>query len=111
MTTHHPITPNHSLIHEWTKEPDILDYELNIATQAARWGADIELEACCSIALTALCCGTKQQRRNLVTQIRETRRPMTLQERALSVIDTAVATKQLSVGAAAIVRHALMINS
>jgi hypothetical protein len=36
---------------------------------------------------------------------------MTLQERALSVIDNAVATKQLSVGAAAIVRHALMINS
>jgi hypothetical protein len=111
MTTHHPITPNHGLIHEWTMKSNSPDYELNIATQAARWGADIELEAWCSIALTALVCGTKQQRRNLVSQIREMRRPMTLQERALSVIDNAVINKQLSVGAAAIVRQALNVNN
>ena len=36
MTTHHPITPNHGLIHEWTMKSNSPDYELNIATQAAR---------------------------------------------------------------------------
>ena len=112
MTINHPITPPEQMIELWK---DIADDAWNpltcLAIQAAEWGADQELEACCSIALTALCCGTKQQRRNLVSQIRETRRPKTLQERALSVIDNAVVTKQLSAGAAAIVRQALMTNS
>jgi hypothetical protein len=71
----HPITPNHALVHEWIEESNSPDYELNIATQAARWGADIELEACCSIALTEPCCGTKHQRRHLVYRMRELRRP------------------------------------
>jgi hypothetical protein len=43
--------------------------------QCAQWGADQELEACCSIALTEPCCGTKHQRRQLVSRMRELRRP------------------------------------
>jgi hypothetical protein len=62
----------------------------NIATVAAQWGADQELEACCSIALTALCCGTKHQRRQLVYRIRAARRPKppSLKEQALLQLDT-----------------------
>ena len=50
MTQEHPITPPLELIREWALNHDytyaneLWDY---IATQAARWGADQELEACC----------------------------------------------------------------
>ena len=46
----HPITPPPELVSEWTRNrgypcsSELWDY---IATQAARWGADQELEACC----------------------------------------------------------------
>lgn len=53
MTTNnnHPITPPPELYGKWYDEsPD--DDELGlveyVATQAARWGADQELEACCA---------------------------------------------------------------
>ena len=44
MTTEHPITPSPVLIDKWRQE-----YTTNysLARQAARWGADAELEACC----------------------------------------------------------------
>jgi hypothetical protein len=40
----HPITPPPELMQRWINEEDGLT---NIATEAARWGADQELEACC----------------------------------------------------------------
>ena len=50
MTTNHPITPPPELVQQWanawhteTCTQELLEY---IATQAARWGADQELEAC-----------------------------------------------------------------
>jgi hypothetical protein len=60
-----------------------------IAIQAARWGADQELETCCDLALTDPCCGTKFQRSNLVKNIRNRRRPksLSLKEQALVVLD------------------------
>ena len=52
MTTQHPITPPPELVQQWASEfygttiaPG--DASIDIATQAARWGADQELEACC----------------------------------------------------------------
>jgi hypothetical protein len=46
----HPITPPEELVLQWMHEasgqPPGPDARM-IATQAARWGADIELEACC----------------------------------------------------------------
>jgi hypothetical protein len=50
--TEHPITPPPELVGQWLTEaadlqlltPSNLNY---LATQAARWGADQELEACC----------------------------------------------------------------
>lgn len=47
MTQEHPITPPAELVQQWV---DNLAPEgmLSFATQAARWGADTELEACCA---------------------------------------------------------------
>ena len=51
MTDNHPITPPLKLFREWieyrgTECED--QFWWRIATQAARWGADQELEACCA---------------------------------------------------------------
>jgi hypothetical protein len=54
MTDKHLITPPPELMQQWlgnhfgtTISGEVSDVELAIATQAARWGADKELEACC----------------------------------------------------------------
>ena len=55
MTQEHPITPPPELVEEWiqsTRSNDCIgaypeNYEYLVATQAARWGADQELEASC----------------------------------------------------------------
>ena len=53
MTIDHPITPSLELVRKWAISSPIQysdeswAYELFIAHQAARWGADQELEACC----------------------------------------------------------------
>ena len=47
----HPITPPPELIKQWWDNTHGAFYEFEaVATQAARWGADQELEACCSWA-------------------------------------------------------------
>jgi hypothetical protein len=48
----HPITPPPELVQQWRKSGPAdaavnNAYERHIATQAARWGADHELAACC----------------------------------------------------------------
>ena len=45
----HPITPpSEDLVNQWDFECESeVDAAMHIATQAARWGADQELEACC----------------------------------------------------------------
>jgi hypothetical protein len=53
--TDHPITPPPELVEKWIEATQFNDcigaypqnYEHLVATQAARWGADQELEACC----------------------------------------------------------------
>ena len=44
--SNHPITPSPELVEEWFNNSPI-DRGLTLATQAAQWGADQELEACC----------------------------------------------------------------
>ena len=51
--TDHPITPPPELVQQWlgtyfgsTVTGEVSDVELVLATQAARWGSDQELEAC-----------------------------------------------------------------
>jgi hypothetical protein len=52
----HPITPPAELVQQWILDKQLGEFysELNdpeqyFATQAARWGADQELEACCEV--------------------------------------------------------------
>jgi hypothetical protein len=51
--TNHPITPPLELVQQWSASSPVQHsyeswaYELFIAHQAAQWGADQELEACC----------------------------------------------------------------
>ena len=54
MTDNHPITPPSEMVQEWLAEiwyegtpVRVAASDLHITTQAARWGADQELEACC----------------------------------------------------------------
>ena len=50
LMTNHPITPPQELVREWTSlanEEEGHEVWSSIATQAAQWGADQELEACC----------------------------------------------------------------
>ena len=83
----------------------------DIATQAAQWGADQELQACCEwlekdldayelVGLRAV---------YLDHNLRAARRPNppTLKEQALLVIDTAVNDYRMSSDAASIIRRAL----
>ena len=46
MTNQHPITPPDELVEEWHSNSP-LDRGLTLATQAAQWGADQQLAACC----------------------------------------------------------------
>lgn len=47
MTDNHPITPPPKLVQQWYDAARGPRCEQELATQAARWGADQELEACC----------------------------------------------------------------
>ena len=52
MLNQHPITPPRELVREWYGSEDCPDGANALAnylcTQAAQWGADQELEACCA---------------------------------------------------------------
>jgi hypothetical protein len=49
VTDQHPITPPPELLEQWEAETahTTKDETWHVAVQAARWGADQELEACC----------------------------------------------------------------
>jgi len=86
MTQEHPITPPPELIRKWNV--DAVDAPIAdkryIATQAARWGADQELEACCADLRMVL--GPNQ-----ADWLRSVRRPKppSLKEQALDLLDKA----------------------
>jgi hypothetical protein len=48
--TKHPITPPPELVQQWflsAKAMPVDQWVTDVATKAARWGANMELEACC----------------------------------------------------------------
>ena len=80
----HPITPPSELVQQWVTEAHHQDYcspAKHIATQAARWGADHELEACCHLLWL--------QGFDVVDDLRATRRPKppSLKKQALEAFD------------------------
>ena len=79
MTDQHPITPPPELIEKWHSTSP-LDRSFTVATQAARWGADQELEACCEWF---------QELYKSGDVLRAARRPKppTLKEQALALVE------------------------
>ena len=79
MTQEHPIIPPPELVEQWyeTADNSSKDVIQEVAAQAARWGADQELEACCSWADATGWCGAGDI-------LRDTRRskPPSLKEQA-----------------------------
>ena len=85
--TDHPITPPPELLARWEEDwhhskVKHIELEDHIATQAARWGADQELEACCEW-LDDGC-------EVLSVELRRARRPKppSLKEQALQALDS-----------------------
>ena len=89
--TEHPITPPPELVQQWienTRTHDCVgaydpEYGQCIALQAARWGADQELEACCEWA--DFHCS-----KDLALDLRDARRPTppSLKQQALDGLRT-----------------------
>lgn len=105
MTEQHPITAPPELVEKWLGL-----WPQDALLAAAQWGADQELEACCAIALTDPVCGTKHQRRMLVSHIQERRRPKppSLKEQALEALREAESSGCLYVnGRSDTIRRAL----
>jgi hypothetical protein len=91
MTNQHPITPPRELVEKWAIEywghPKRLvsENEKHIATQAARWGADQELEACLANIHT-------MYGKDKADRLRSMRRPKppSLKEQALEELENMV---------------------
>lgn len=83
----HPITPPPGLIKNWCAsriyEKQDVPLHVHVATQAARWGADQELEACCEWLSDGW--GLPAASDNLCAARRP--KPPSLKERALSELD------------------------
>ena len=82
--TDHPIAPPPELVQQWLEdspEDDELGIAGYIATQAARWGSDQELEACCEWLPSDLTINGES--------LRDVRRPKppSLKEQALEVLE------------------------
>ena len=97
--TEHPISPPPELVNLWMSEDAPWDSDSfgvltarpsqlrHIATQAARWGADQELEECCEVLARELICDGK----HVATDLRTVRRPKppSLKEQALTALSEA----------------------
>ena len=88
MTTEHPITPPLNLRRLWTEQarrmhpPDPVTWLEHVANQAARWGADQELEACCEYM-------QHEDFHGFAKELRQARRPKppSLAEQGLNELD------------------------
>ena len=90
--TEHPITPPPKLVEKWIKSARYREfmpypegyeqYEQRLTTIAARWGADMELEACCEW----FAADVVSEVVSVVAELRAARRPKppSLKEQALS---------------------------
>ena len=122
--TDHPITPPPELFAEWfANSLKTLDRKVSrddtgttgliageVAIQAARWGADQELEACCEwLANARNHTLSWNEATNYSANLRHARRPKppSLKEQALLAIDTAGADGRLSPDVSNVVRRAL----
>jgi hypothetical protein len=85
----HPITPPPELVLQWLEggpEDGEFGISKHVATQAARWGADQELEACCEY-LTR-CAAWEDWEPEDIQEMRDLRRPKppSLKEEAIDTL-------------------------
>ena len=95
MTQEHPITPPPELVQQWWDGTHGALYEFEaVTTQAARWGADQELEACCEWI------NSFQNKFVHAHDLRLVRRPKppSLKEQALDDLDGIAAVFRMSHG-------------
>jgi hypothetical protein len=103
--TEHPITPPPELVQQWflgAKAMPVDQWVTDVATRAAQWGADIELEACCEWVKS-------KQTYWAHDELRATRRPKppSLKEQALDELHISFDRGYLKEGAADTIRRAL----
>jgi hypothetical protein len=110
MTDQHPITPPPELVQQWNTEgrhQDYCTFTESIATRAAQWGADQELEACCEW----LHWQNLATHPELIPSLRAARRPKppSLKEQALMALEDGDTGPGASLTAAevSIIRRAL----
>lgn len=90
MTQQHPINPPPELVQEWLENRKLLKSQplahTYLATRAAQWGADQELEACISWMRTM---GYWGEDGCAISKLRAARRPKppSLKEQALALIN------------------------
>jgi len=82
MTDQHPITPPPELVEQWMQ---VHTTKYDLARQAAQWGADQELDACCEWLEQQTLCGHQ----DLIPSLRDARRPKppSLKEQALALVE------------------------
>ena len=109
-TTEHPITPPPELVQQWWEKADQhvdrddpKTYFDHVATQAARWGADQELEACCEYLrknVTKFTGGAHLFAQRKSDELRAARRPKppTLKEQALANLYEIYTSQSFPVG-------------
>jgi hypothetical protein len=105
MTDQHPITPPPELVQQWflgAKAMPVDQWVTDVATQAAQWGADAELEACCEWVKS-------KQTYWAHDELRAARRPkpQSLKEQALDELHISFDRGYLKEGAADTIRRAL----
>jgi hypothetical protein len=107
---HHPITPPPELLSRWEEDWHYakvkhIELEDHIAHQAASWGADQELEACCDWFQEFY--KTESWVKHDLKHFRDARRPKppSLKEQALGLIDSN--SPYLDDAAMSIIRRAL----
>jgi hypothetical protein len=112
--TDHPITPPPELVEQWREEAAHRQYtsveaDEHIAEQAAQWGADMELEACCEWFADDVVSEVV----SVVAELRAARRPKapSLKEQAMQAWcrfqDTAHKTAEEMMGDMTTIRRAL----
>jgi hypothetical protein len=90
MTNQHPITPPLELVVQWREKWDFYagPFAVYIATQAAQWGADQELQACINFVYDNELCDP-----DFYNNLRNARRPksltlpLTLKDQALALLE------------------------
>ena len=87
MTNQHPITPPPELVQQWlgtyfgtTVTGEVSGVELALATEAAQWGADQELQACINFIYDNELCDP-----NFYNDLRAARRPKPLSLKELAL--------------------------